>query len=203
MSRKLTALLVGLFGSLAVAAGVMQGCGGGSASGDAVSLCQQGCDKILACAPDAGPDAQQRAVQCKQGCTQLGNGHCSNEAEIASATRSCLQLACDAYMECSVPLCQSTTGTGGTTGGGGNGGTSGGGGAGGSSGGGWTCVETTDGCACSPGAGGGQSSCTGTYTCCVRFTSNGTDACTCSNVTASQCTASAGALNGTTVASCP
>src|SRR5262245_4753632 len=151
MSTKLKALLVGVFASLALVAGTMQGCGG---SGDNVALCQQACDKALSCIPDAGAAGQQAATECKQRCaTTVPTTHCSNEAEIASAARACLQLACDAYLNCSVPACQSTSGTGGS---GGNGGTSGGGGTGGSSG--WTCLESADGCACAPGASGGQQS---------------------------------------------
>jgi hypothetical protein len=122
-------LVVGVFASLALVAGIMQGCGGGSGSGDNVSLCQSACDKALSCIPDAGTEAQQAATECKQRCaTTVPTTHCSNEAEIVSAARACLQLACDAYQNCSVPACQTTTGTGG------NGGTSGGGGTGGSGG---------------------------------------------------------------------
>ncbi len=197
MFKKLTALVVGVFASLALVAGIMQGCGGGSGSGDNVSLCQSACDKALSCIPDAGTEAQQAATECKQRCaTTVPTTHCSNEAEIVSAARACLQLACDAYQNCSVPACQTATGTGG------NGGTSGGGGTGGS-GGGWTCVETTDGCACSPGAGGGASSCAGAYTCCVSFTTSGVQGCTCGNASATDCTTVASGLMGTKVASCP
>ena len=154
MSRKLTALFVGVFASLAIAAGTMQGCGGGSSSSDDVALCQKVCDKALECTPDAGAIGQQALTQCKQNCTtQVPNQHCSNESAIRSAVNSCLPMACDAFLTCaqSVPACQSTTGTGGTTG---NGGTNGGGGAGGSGGG--DCSVCTKADACCTALGGGN-----------------------------------------------
>ena len=130
MSRKLTALIVGVFASLALAAGTMQGCSSsGSNSGDDVALCQKVCDKALECTPDAGSIGQQALTQCKQNCTtQVPNQHCSNESAIRSAINACLPMSCDGFLSCaqSVPACQSTTGTGGgggSTGGGGAGGT--------------------------------------------------------------------------------
>lgn len=125
MSRKLTALIVGILASLALAAGAMQGCSSGSNSGDDVALCQKVCDKALECTPDAGSIGQQALTQCKQNCTtQVPQQHCSNESAIRSAINSCLPMACDAFLTCaqSVPACQSTTGTGGSSGSGGAGG---------------------------------------------------------------------------------
>jgi hypothetical protein len=144
MSRKLTAMIVGLFASVALAAGTMQGCGSSSSSGDNVALCQKTCDKALECTPDAGSIGQQAATQCKMNCTtQVPNTHCSNESAIASALNACLPMACDAYLNClttTVPDCQSTTGTGG------NGGTTGNGGAGGSGGGDCSVCTKADAC---------------------------------------------------------
>jgi hypothetical protein len=198
MSNKLKTLLVGVFASLALAAGTMQGCGGGSGSGDNVALCQQACDKALSCIPDAGAEAQQAATECKQRCaTTVPTTHCSNEAEIVSAARACLQLACDAYLNCSVPACQSTSGTGGS---GGNGGTSGGGGSG------WTCEEDTQtmSCGCVNGPGGSLTSCPATYNCCLTLSAQGSDTCICSNAeTTSACTMAIAALGGTKVNRCP
>lgn len=155
MSRKLSALFVGVVASLALAAGAMQGCGSSSSnSGDDVALCQRVCDKALECTPDAGAVGQQALTQCKQNCTtQVPNQHCSNESAIRTAVNSCLPMACDAFLTCaqSVPACQSTTGTGGTNG---NGGTNGGGGAGGS--GGVSCSVCTKADACCAALAGGQ-----------------------------------------------
>jgi hypothetical protein len=151
MSRKLTSLIAGVFASLVLAAGAMQGCGSsGSNSSDDVALCQKVCDKALECTPDAGSIGQQALTQCKQNCTtQVPNQHCSNESAIRSAINSCLPMACDAFLTCaqSVPACQSTTGTGG------NGGTTGNGGAGGTGGGDCSVCTKADAC-CSALAGG-------------------------------------------------
>ena len=156
MSRKLTALIVGLFASVALAAGTMQGCSSSSSGGDNVALCQKACDKALECTPDAGAIGQQALTQCKQNCaTQVPTTHCSNEAAIASAVNSCLSMACDAYITCaqSIPDCVSTTGTGGTTG---NGGSTGNGGAGGSGGGDCSVCTKADACCTALAAGSGQ-----------------------------------------------
>jgi hypothetical protein len=128
MSRKLSVVLVGIFASVAFAAGFMQGCGGGSSSSNNVALCEKACDKALECTPDAGAVGQTALTQCKQNCqTQAGTTHCSNESAIASAVSSCLSMSCDSYITCveGLPACQSTTGAGGTTGTGGSTGTGG------------------------------------------------------------------------------
>ena len=121
MSRKLTALIVGLFASLALAAGTMQGCGSSSSSGDNVALCQQACDKALACTPDAGSIGQQATTQCKTELRDAGRRARTARTRRRSPARSnaCLPMACDAYLHAArrpIPDCQSTTGTGGTTG---------------------------------------------------------------------------------------
>lgn len=130
MSRKLMVLFAGVFASLALAAGTMQGCGSSSSGSNNVALCEKTCDKALECTPDAGSIGQQAATQCKMNCqTQAPNTHCSNEAAIASALNACLPMACDAYLNClttTIPDCM--TGTGGTSGGGGSTGTAGTGG---------------------------------------------------------------------------
>src|SRR5437764_8415183 len=129
MSRKLTALIVGVFASLALVTGTMQGCSSSSSgSSSNVALCEKGCDKVLECAPDAGTIGQQALTECKQRCQTAGNTHCSHEAAIVNAANACLAMSCDGFQNCSVPDCQTTTRTGGS------GGTTGNGGAGGSGG---------------------------------------------------------------------
>ena len=159
MYRKLTALFVGVFASLAVAAGSMQGCGS-SDSNNNVATCEKVCDKVLACTPDAGSIGQQALMQCKQNCTtQAGSTHCSNESAIRSAINNCLGMDCNGALACfgSVPACQSTTGAGGTTGSGGTGG------AGGTSGGG--CATCTKADACCVALGGTTTQCNTAASC--------------------------------------
>ena len=129
MSRKLTALIVGVVASLALLAATMQGCGSSSSTNN-VALCEMVCDKGLSCTPDAGAEGQQALTICKQNCaSQVPTTTCTNASAITSAIQTCLPMACGAYLEClsSVPACQ--TGTGGTTGNGGSGGSGGAGGA--------------------------------------------------------------------------
>jgi hypothetical protein len=128
---KLTIVIVGVFGSLAIAAGTMQGCGGSSSGNSNVALCEQVCDKGFMCTPDAGAQGQQALTACKQSCaTQVPNTNCSNASAITSAINNCLGMDCAGYFACvpNIPPCQSTTGTGGSTGAGGTTGTGGGGG---------------------------------------------------------------------------
>jgi hypothetical protein len=123
MSRKLTALIVGVVASLAMLAGTMQGCSSSSSSTNNVALCEMACDKGLSCTPDAGTAGQQALMACKMSCAnQVPTTMCANAAAIASALQTCLAMACPAYLECvgTIPACQ--TGTGGTTGNGGAGG---------------------------------------------------------------------------------
>src|SRR4051812_34924659 len=113
MSTKLASLIVGLVASLAVVAGSVQGCGGSGGSSNQ-DVCNQGCDRILACTPDAGAIGQQANELCKSNCAAQ---HCSNEAAIKSKIQSCLAMAdCAAALACgqTVPACQITTGAGGT-----------------------------------------------------------------------------------------
>ena len=68
MSSKLTMLIVGVAASLALVAGNMQGCGS-SGGGDAdIALCEQLCDKVLACNPDAGTAEMEAVTLCKHNC---------------------------------------------------------------------------------------------------------------------------------------
>src|SRR5262245_47187751 len=104
MSNKLTALIVGVIASLALAAASMQGCGGGSVSGGSsdIAVCEQVCDKSLACAPDAGAEAMQAAALCKQNCpaTVAASQSCSNHADRVNAFRSCLAMDCAGALAC-------------------------------------------------------------------------------------------------------
>ena len=125
MSRKLTALIIGVAASLALLAGTMQGCGSSSSgSGSDIALCEQVCDKALGCAPDAGTAEMQAATLCKQNCpsTVAASQSCSNHAARVSAFRTCVGMDCAGYAAClsSVPDC--TGGTGGSSGTGGAGG---------------------------------------------------------------------------------
>ena len=154
MSRKLSVLLIGVFASVAFGAGIMQGCGGGSSSSNNVALCEKACDKALECAPDAGAIGQQLLGDCKARCQAAATTHCSNEAAIVSATNACLAMSCDGFLTCSVPGCQTTTGTGGMTG---TGGTTGSGGTGGAA----DCSVCTKADACCTALANGQgASCT-------------------------------------------
>jgi hypothetical protein len=127
MSRKLTALIVGAVASLALLAGTMQGCG--SSSGNSFQdLCNQSCDKALACTPDAGEIGQQANQACKDQCVTRSQQQCANAAAIASRIQECLNMQdCTAAGACvgTIPACQSTTGTGGSTSTGGTGGAGG------------------------------------------------------------------------------
>src|SRR5262245_14628238 len=148
MSNKLTALIVGVFATLALAAGTMQGCGSDNGSGSNVALCERVCDKSLTCTPDAGAAGEQARTMCKQNCaTQVSTTHCTNESAIASTLNGCLDMACDPYVTCllTVPACQG--GTAGTNGGGGAGG-------GGGTGGGGSCDVCIKGDACCTALGG-------------------------------------------------
>jgi len=157
MSRKLSALIVGAVASLALVAGAMQGCGSSSSSGNNyTALCQQGCEKSVACA-DAGAAGADALAACKSACmsSQTGTTTCSNASAIASAYQACLNMAdCTAYMDClgTIPPCQMTSGTGGA------GGSTGTGGGGGSSGAG--CANCTKFDSCCIALGGTTASCT-------------------------------------------
>lgn len=128
MSRKFAALIVGAAGSLALLAGGMQGCGSSSnGSGSDIALCEQVCDKALACTPDAGTAEMQAAGLCKQNCpsTVAASQSCSNHAARVSAFRTCVTMDCAGAVAClsTVPDCQGGTGgAGGSTGTGGAGG---------------------------------------------------------------------------------
>ena len=66
MSKRSTALFVGLFASLALAIGASQGCSSSSSGDNFMALCQQGCDKAFNCTPDAGTVGQAARDACKQ-----------------------------------------------------------------------------------------------------------------------------------------
>ena len=200
MSRKLTALIVGVVASLAFVAGTMQGCGRSSSNSNQ-DLCNQACDRALACTPDAGSVGEQANALCKNSCAVPSavlerGGDQEQDSE-------CLAMQdCTAVLACreTVPDCLSTTGTGGTTGAGGTTGSGGTGGAGRR----LDLHESAGACSCAPTAGGTVTSCAGTYNCCVSVVSGTTQVCSCSNVAATaDCTAIVSGLNGTKVGSCP
>jgi hypothetical protein len=125
MSGKLSVVLVGVFASVALAAGFMQGCGGGSGAPSNVGLCEQVCDKALACAPDAGATGQQAHSDCVARCQVGASVQCANASEIVSASNACLAMSCDGILTCRVPNCVTPTGAGGSNGTGGSTGTGG------------------------------------------------------------------------------
>ena len=87
--------------SLALVVGTMQGCGGGSGTSNQ-DLCNQACDKALACTPDAGSIGQQANQLCKNNCASLPQ--CSNEAAIKAKIQSCLAMQdCTAAVACGPP----------------------------------------------------------------------------------------------------
>ncbi len=76
MSKHLTALIVGSVASLALVVGTMQGCGGGSGSNN-TALCEQGCDKLIACTPNPTAIEMQALAACKPNCaSQVPTTHC-------------------------------------------------------------------------------------------------------------------------------
>jgi len=194
MFKKLTALVVGVFASLALVAGIMQGCGGGS-GGDFQSVCMKACERAAACTPDAGASD---VMTCKTGCSQI---HCTNEAAITAKAQECLNMSdCAAADACgqTIPACQIGTGTGG------NGGTMGGGGTGGGSG--WTCQDDTQNgaCACANAPGGPLTACPSKYNSCFTVAGQGSQGCICSTAdTLADCTTVIAGLGGTKVATCP
>ena len=190
MSKKLTVLIAGVVVSLALVAGTMQGCGSSSSGSSNTALCQQACDKVLMCTPDAGTVGMMADTMCKANCaSQVSNTHCSNETAIANAVKACLAMPCDqlAACEATIPACQSTTGTGGTSGGG------------------WTCQDDGQVCVCLQMTGGNIATCPSTYDCCFLFTTQGTTSCSCTSTagTGATCPQLAQALMGTVKASCP
>jgi len=197
MSMKLTAFMVGVVGLFAVAIGSIQGCGGGSSSGNAAN-CNKVCDKAVACTPGAtAMDKTTCVMQCN---AQTMGLHCSNQAAINSAVDACVKMTdCNAAMSCldTIPDCQSTSGTAGTGGGGtGTAGTGGGNT--------WSCQDDGTSCACAQVGGGPLTACPSTYNCCATFNASGTPACGCATLTADQCPAFAAALpSGAQVAHCP
>jgi hypothetical protein len=200
MSTKLTAFMVGVVGLFAVAIGTMQGCGGSSGGGTSnAALCNKVCDKAVACTP--GATAMDKTT-CVMTCNSSTMGMvCSNQAAIASAVNNCVAMAdCNAADAClsTVPDCQQTSGTAGTSGGSGTAGTSGGTT--------WSCDDDTVNmaCACAQGIGGTLTACPSTYNCCATFSASGTPACGCTTLPAAQCPAFAQALpSGSQVSHCP
>ncbi|HZL16300.1 MAG TPA: hypothetical protein VFG23_01015 [Polyangia bacterium] len=134
MSRQTVSKTVTVVGRSIFALGfvlcALQSCGS-SSSGDVVALCQQGCDKAVACEPDAGSIGATEAAACKSSCTTqtASTTKCTNAAAIESAAKACLAMDCSSYQAClgALPACEGggSGGSGGT--GGANGGTSGGG----------------------------------------------------------------------------
>lgn len=160
MSTKVTALFVGLFASLAIAAGTLQGCGSSGGNSN-VATCEKVCDKVLACTPDAGSIGQQAAMQCKANCPNQV-AMCSNASAIAGAINTCLAMDCAGAINCiqTIPACQSTSGAGGSTGTGGTTGTGGGGGSNGAN-----CATCTKVDACCVALGGTTAQCNSVASC--------------------------------------
>ena len=157
MFRKLSALIVGAVGSLALLVGAMQGCGSSSSGNNYTALCQQSCDKFAMCVPDSGVTA----AQCKQACTssQTGTSTCSNASAISTAYQRCLSMDCAGFPSCiqnDIPDCQTTSGTGGGGGTTGSGGSSGAG-----------CSSCTKFEACCVAEGGSTTQCNALTTTCT------------------------------------
>jgi len=217
MSKKVTALIGGLVASLALVVVTTQGCGSSSGGGDYKALCMQGCDKVISCTPDAdATTVSQIRTACEANCNADTN--CSNQSARVSAAKACLAMSdCAAFESCgaTIPACQSTTGTGGSTGAGGSGtggsgtggsGTGGSGtGTGGTSGGGWTCEDQPgQGCTCLQDPSGSLTSCPSSYTCCFTSTISGVFNCSCTTPMApATCAQVVSALGGTMTAHCP
>jgi hypothetical protein len=216
MSKKVTALIGGLVASLALVVVATQGCGSSSGSGDYKAICMQGCDKVISCTPDAdAATITQLRTSCEASCNQ----QCSNQSARVTAGKACLAMSdCMAFETCgatTIPACQMTTGTGGSTGAGGSGtggsgtggsGTGGSGtGTGGTSGGGWTCEDQPgQGCTCLQDPSGSLTSCPSSYTCCFTSTISGVFNCSCTNPTApATCAQVVSALGGTQTSHCP
>jgi hypothetical protein len=125
-------------------AGVMlwAACGGDDGdSEDPAALCKQGCNKIQTCFGDAGGPTIDCEAQCAPRDGGTGGGStCTNQADIDSASRACLDKPCAEFISCfaRVPACQRGTGGTGGAGGTGGGGTGGGGTGGAGTGGGGT-----------------------------------------------------------------
>jgi hypothetical protein len=178
MSRKSSSNTVSVLAKSVFAVGfvvgALQSCGSSSSS-DATALCQQSCDKALACTPDAGSIGATADMSCKTNCaaqTATAN-KCSNLSAIEGAVKACLAMDCASFETCietTVPDCATATGSGGSngTGSGGSNGTGNGGSSGTGNGG------SNGGGAGTNGAGGGTGSascsiCTKAETCCVAL----------------------------------
>ena len=130
MSNKVTGIVGGMLLVVAFLAGTTQGCG--SDGNDAVATCNQGCDKLAMCNPEFAAFVAECKSQCSMGgAAGSGGQRCTNEAAIASAIKSCLNMTCETYLTCldGVPDCVGGAGGAGGGGGGstGQGGTGGGG----------------------------------------------------------------------------
>jgi hypothetical protein len=163
MSRKRVSSTVSVLAksvfALGFVMGALQSCGSSSSS-DATALCQQSCDKELACTPDAGSIGATADMSCKSSCAAqtATASKCSNLAAIESAVKACLAMDCASFESCietTVPDCATSSGNGGANGtgtGGSNGGGAGTSGAGGGSSGTGSCSSCTKGQACCVGA---------------------------------------------------
>jgi hypothetical protein len=196
MSRKTVSAVIGSLLVAGFVLGAVQGCGSSSSSAaNVMSLCMQGCVKIVKCGADAG--SSETMAECMQGCvsseTTSTGGACSNQSAIIEAGNACLaKTTCVELEACALTVqpCEGA-GTGGVSGtgtGGATGGTSGAtGGANGATGGTSGATGGTSGAAGGSGA-ASCSSCDKAQTCCVAAESFG--------IPASDCTFSATKCNG-------
>ena len=88
--------------------------GGGGGGDDRVALCTQVCEKFqAACFGDAG--ASNCASTCGSSDAGGGGGSCSNESEIVTALKACLEkTSCADLLSCTAggPRCQDGGGSG-------------------------------------------------------------------------------------------
>jgi len=200
MKSTLRSLVVRSFLVTGFVLGAVQGCGSsGSSSGtDLMSVCMQGCTKIVPCLADAG--VSETVATCVQNCVASGSSGsttCTNESAIVSAAQACAaKTTCTELEACgaTIPKCQTSSGSAGTNGAAGTNGSAGkSGGAG------------TSGSAGSTGAGGAGtaadcSTCTKAANCC---TTAGLSSAVCGAIpSASACTAATGTAQTGDIATC-
>jgi hypothetical protein len=137
---------------LVVLAVTTLGCGG-SSNGGLQALCAKSCQKLVACLPELGTEAQ-----CEAACNSASGTTCPNLAARTNGLNECLAMTCSDFEPCfvAVPHCASTDGGADTAG------SSGGGGAAGSPGGSAGTVGTgSAGHTGSAGTGGGRAGSSG------------------------------------------
>jgi hypothetical protein len=112
MSRKTVSAVIGSLLVAGFVLGAVQGCGSSSSSAaNVMSLCMQGCVKIVKCGADAG--SSETMAECMQGCvsseTTSTGGACSNQSAIIEAGNACLaKTTCVELEACAltVPRCE-------------------------------------------------------------------------------------------------